>query len=53
MAWNVGLPVVLVSLSDRNIFSEDFSEVVDVLMKRGVREESCWKNEWIAIDHFR
>ena len=52
MAWNVGLPVVLVGLSDRNIFSDDFSEAMDVFMRRGIREEFCWSIEWIAIDHF-
>ena len=26
--WNVGLPVVLVGLSDRNIFSDDFTEAM-------------------------
>ena len=37
VVWNVGLPVVLVGLSDRNIFSDDFSEAMDVLMRRGIR----------------
>ena len=50
--WNVGLPVVLVGLFDRNKFSKDISEAMDVFMRRGVREEFCWNNEWIAVDHF-
>ena len=31
VAWNVGLPIILVGLSDRNTFSDDFSEAMDVL----------------------
>ena len=52
MAWNVGLSVVFIRLFDRNIFSNDFSEVMDALMRRCIREEFCWNNEWIAVDHF-
>ena len=52
VVWNVGLQVVLVGLSGRNIFSEDFSEAMDIFMRRSVREEFCWNNEWITVDHF-
>ena len=39
--WNVGLPVVFICLPDRDIFSNDFSKAMDILMLRGVREEFC------------
>ena len=51
VAWNVGLPVVLVGLSERNIVCNNFSEAMGVLMRRGIREEFCWNNEWNAVDH--